>query len=366
MNKGERPPGEFAEHTDWRSLLEKELQRKEPSLPREELAALIERAMRDNRPPPDAPASAAADAPQEALPERLIAELQAAQERSRSPLPDIEPVETGVEAAPAHLDSGAAVPIRAPFLKELLARSKAAVRKLRRLNIRRRLREWRGRYHLALSLLHRHVFDRRIERLLFIKTAGPYSSMEAGEDGGKAFRYRGPIPAMVFSWALSALPSDLKRYAFADLHAGNGRTLLLACGRNFEHAVGYAFDSEGLAVLEMNLAQYSRSYMICRDAGAVRGDRAGISIPPQPAVLFVPESLGEAQLRAVLSQLPASIRLNPRPIYLIVENSGLECGLDQMLLFRKLPLPLLTRLKLSFFSPSNVAVYKSLNCGEPG
>jgi hypothetical protein len=366
MNKGERPPGEFAEHTDWRSLLEKELQRKAPSLPREELAALIERAMRDNRPPPEVPASAAADAPKEALPERLIAELQAAQERSRPPLPDIEPVETEAEAAPVRPDAAVAVSIGTPFLKELLTRSKAAARKLRPLNIRGRLREWRGRYLLALSLLHRHVFDRRIERLLFIKTAGPYSSLEPGEDGRKAFRYRGPIPAMVFGWALSALPPDLKRYAFADLHAGNGRTLLLACGRNFEHAVGYAFDGESLAILEMNLAQYSRSYMTCRDAGAVRGDRAGISIPPQPAVLFVPESLGETQLRAVLGQLPASIRLNPRPIYLIVENSGLECGLDQMLLFRRLPLPLLTRLKCLLFSPSKIAVYKSLNSGEPG
>ena len=75
---------------------------------------------------------------------------------------------------------------------------------------------------------------------------------------------------MVLGWALSALPADLKRYAFVDFEAGNGRTLLLAARRNFEHAIGYTHDSESSAMLEMNLAQYSRSYMSCRDVRALR------------------------------------------------------------------------------------------------
>ena len=89
-------------------------------------------------------------------------------------------------------------------------------------------------------------------------------------DGGlKAFVYQGPFPGAVLNWALSALPSDLKRYAFVDFQAGNGRTLLLASRRNFEHATGYAFDGSTCEVLEMNLAQYSRSYMSCRDVRAL-------------------------------------------------------------------------------------------------
>ena len=82
--------------------------------------------------------------------------------------------------------------------------------------------------------------------------------------------------------------------------------------------------------------------MKCRDVRALRGDRDGISIPfrSPPAVVF-PESLGAGHLGVVLSHLLAfrCPRLNPRPIYLIFENSGPEsAGLHQIRLFRKVAL----------------------------
>ncbi len=165
------------------------------------------------------------------------------------------------------------------------------------------LRDFRSRYLAFLSFIHRHIFDHRIERLLFFKTPAPHSRLETGADGQKTFLYRGPIPEIVLGWALSALPADLKRFAFVDFEAGNGRTLLLAARRNFEHAIGYTGDSETCAMLEMNLAQYSRSYMSCRDVRALRGDRDGIPIPQQPSVLFFPVSLSPACLASVLSPL---------------------------------------------------------------
>lgn len=352
---------------DWpgRAILEKELEKKAVLPLPEELASLIEQAMRVGRPtPPGHEVHGAAEVPGTVLPDRLIAELSAAQERSQAepllpstvedkaqPLAGIPPVAAGTGQPPGHLMHFAAA---AGIFAGAIRRLRAGLRP----------RDWHCRYLAALSLLHRHAFDRRIERLLFIKTPGPHSGMETGTDGRKRSCYRGPIPRLAFDWALSALPADLKRYAFADFRAENGRTLLLAAARNFEHATGYAPDSESCAVLEMNLAQYSRSYMKCRDVRALRGDRDGISIPLQPAVLFFPESLGAGHLGVVLSHLSASLRLNPRPIYLIFENSGPECGLDQIRLFRKVPLPVLNRIKARLFSPSDIAVYKSLNSGE--
>jgi hypothetical protein len=228
------------------------------------------------------------------------------------------------------------------------------------------LRDWRCRYQALLSLVHRRIFDRRIERLLFFKTPAMGSPLETQADGQKRFRYQGPIPEIVLGWALSALPADLKRYAFVDFEAGNGRTLLLAARKNFEHAIGYTHDSESGAMLEMNLAQYSRSYMSCRDVRALREDRDGVPIPMQPAVLFFPHSLSPANLGNVLSHLTASLRLNPRPVYLIFENAGPEHELEQIRLFRKVPLPILNRIKATLLSPANIAVYKSMNCRSAG
>ena len=305
---------------------------------REELAGLIEQAIKApagiSGHPADAPheargaAGALAEAP---LPERLIEELSAAQELMRA-----EP--------PLALTEPAATVVPAQGMRDIL-------------------RSWHSRYLALLAAVHRHIFDRRIEKLLFFKTATPHSWLEIHANGRRQFRYRGPIPAKALCWALSGLPADLKRYAFVDFEAGNGRTLLLAARRNFEHAIGYTHGNEACAMLEMNLSQYSRSYMSCRDVRALRGDRDGISIPAQPAVLFFPSSMNQAGIGIALSHLSASIRLAPRRVYLIFENSGPERGLEQMRLFRRVPLPLLNRIKATLFSPASVAIYKTRNCG---
>ncbi len=365
-----------------------------PSQLREDLASLIEQAIKA----PAAIASPARDAPHEphtapaapaapaglaeALPNRLIAELSAAQEQMRAEPPLMLEAATAVPApsavTPATAPAPAAVApapaadaptVAAPAPASLPDASGHADKPMAATVVPApgaagMLRDWRCRYQALLSLVHRRIFDRRIERLLFFKTPAPGSPLETHADGQKRFRYQGPIPEIVLGWALSALPADLKRYAFVDFEAGNGRTLLLAARKNFEHAIGYTHDSESSAMLEMNLAQYSRSYMSCRDVRALREDRDGVPIPMQPAVLFFPHSLSPANLANVLGHLTASLRLNPRPVYLIFENAGPECELEQIRLFRKVPLPILNRIKAILLSPANIAVYKSLNCGN--
>ena len=319
---------------------------------REELASLIEQAIKAPTGiaghPADAqhrtrtPAGGLAEA---LLPDRLIEELSAAQEQMR------------VEPPPAPTE-----PPASPTLRRTQSRPAAAT-VVPAPGMAGILRSWHSRYQALLGIAHRRIFDRGIEQLLFFKTATPHSWLQTGADGQKRFRYRGPIPEKVLGWALSALPTDLKRYAFVDFEAGNGRTLLLAARWNFEHAIGYTHGNEACAMLEMNLAQYSRSYMSCRDVRALRGDRDGIPIPMQPAVLFFPYSMNLAHIDIALSHLSASLRLHPRPVYLIFENSGPERGLEQIRLFRKVPMPILNRIKAKLFSPANVAVYKTHNGG---
>jgi hypothetical protein len=221
-----------------------------------------------------------------------------------------------------------------------------------------RIRQWYRRYLIFLTALHRLAFDRRVERLLFIKTP-PFPFFPAAKEPNPQFHYQGPIPRKVLDWAMSALPGDLKHYAFVDFRAERGRTLLLAARRNFEYAAGYAFDSESCEQLELNLAQYPRSYMSCRDVRAMRGDRDGVVIPEQPAVLFFSEGVSDSHLEIIMNYASASYRLSPRPIYLIFEKSGRERALEQMELFEKVRLPIFNHIKASLFSPAKVAVYRS-------
>ena len=238
---------------------------------------------------------------------------------------------------------------------------KALAHRARQMTRRMRMRDWNRRRLALLSHIHRAVFDRTTEQLLFCKTPQleVYHFEETEKGLQKFFVYDGPIPKKLLDWALSALPEDLKRYAFVDFRASNGRTLLLAARRNFEYAAGYAFDAEGAETLEMNLAQYPRSYLACRDVRALRGDRDGVIVPSQPAVLFFPDSLSAGHLDIILNYVTASLRLDPRPIYLIFEKAGRECGKDQMSLFERAPMPLLNQAKAFLFAPVSIAVYRS-------
>jgi hypothetical protein len=349
------------------------------------LASLVEQILRDSGlnagAPPGASVKSADQVPSPrsaevpAVPSKLIEELTAAQNLVRTePLqatavpPSQDPAaDRGPPAAggPAPIPSASGLGRAASSIHAFLKpHATSAFHALRQFSRRMRPRDWRRRYLTLLSFIHERIFDRRIERLLFFKTPvrGRYSV--AGDNGQKTFLYQGPIPGKLLDWALSGLPADLRRYAFADFRAGNGRTLLLASRRNFEHATGYAYDSESCEVLEMNLAQYSRSYMSCRDVRALRAGRDGIVIPSQPAVLFFSDSLAPAQLDATLAQIVESLIVDPRPVYLIFENSGRERGIERMRMFEKVPLPILNRVKAYLFSPAPVSVYKSINSGS--
>jgi hypothetical protein len=237
------------------------------------------------------------------------------------------------------------------------------IRSFRRIASSMRFVHWHRRYFILTSWVHRAIFDRRVEKLLFIPTV--HTPDKETEPRPLHFVYQGPLPSRVFNWALSALPADVKHYAFVDLNAGNGRTLLLAARRNFEYAIGYSFGAERSEELELNVAQYPRSYMSCRDVRVIRGDKEGVEFPPQPCVLFIPDKIRGSTLGTVLGYIAASWRMNPRPIYLIFENVTEGIMPLYQDIFKKTNPPLLNRIKLALFSPARVAIYRSVEEASP-
>jgi hypothetical protein len=289
------------------------------------------------------------------LPEQISSALP---EEADSRKPNVEPRKV-TEALEEHLSADKLR--RDPRDVAGAERANTLGQKARSLTRRIRMRDWNRRRLALLSHIHRHVFDRKTERLLFCKTPllEVYHVEDTARGPEKSFFYQGPIPKKLLDWALSALPQDLKRYAFVDFRAGNGRTLLLAARHHFEYAAGYAFDLESSETLEMNLAQYPRSYLACRDVRALRGDRDGVLVPSQPSVLFFPYSLSAGHLDIILTYVTTSLRLDPRPIYLIFENAGRERSREQMSSFEKVRLPLLNQAKAFLFAPVSIAVYRS-------
>ncbi len=382
---GQRPLPKFSNvdrNTYWRLLAEEEAQPKSLQWPPAGKLPLCEALIASSAPSPGFEAANSL----EPLPGRLLEELSMVRDRSwRDPVRDAIEAPSGHPApppgSPAAVLTGESKPgiakntpsFRGRAQMHLLTHVRAAriffvggarsgIRAFGQSARRMTLRDWRRRYLALLSVVHRYILDRGVERLLFLKTP-PLKVYEVVETETPtrriSFVYNGPIPRKVLNWALSVLPSTSKRYAFVDFRAGNGRTLLLASRRDFDYAAGYVYDNQSAEVLEMNLSQYPRSYMGCRDVRALRGDRHGIEIPAQPAVLFFPESIPESHLGIILGNVAASHRLNPRPLYLVFENAGREAGLDQMDNFERVRLPFLNRLKAFLFSPTKITVYRS-------
>jgi len=209
-----------------------------------------------------------------------------------------------------------------------------------------------------LAPAHRLYRDRHMERLLFKpSSAGP---RDAASQTAETEIYQGPIPGQVFDWIIQDLDVTLRECAFVDFRAGNARTLLYAAMHDFERAIGYEYSDTAYDDAQLNVSQFPRTYMKCRDVEVRRGDRGDIVIPDQPLVLFFPNAGNERFLSLMLDHVAASYRMNPRRIYLLMEGAdeSLAAGWDDI--FERANSPAVTRLKLKLFSPVDIRVYSSL------
>lgn len=222
-------------------------------------------------------------------------------------------------------------------------------------NLRRR--EIRKRYNKALVFGHTKVADRQLEKLFFVPTLKSQLIDPAPELG---IHYDGPIPASVFNWAMAPLPEDLRQFAFIDVHAGRGRTALLAAKRNFNRIIAYEYDTPLYDDLSMNIAQFPRSLMACRNIDCYRGDIDGIRMPDQPCVVYFSSAWREKMIPGVMDYVRQTYRKSPRRIYVILENVDDATGLTNDDIFQKLEPALTERLKLRLLSPMDFRIYRTI------
>jgi hypothetical protein len=254
--------------------------------------------------------------------------------------------------------------------------------------IRRRTRKQRlaNDYTGSLIWLHTRLLDRKTERLFFHPTldAERYPSVwrSLRRRAGTLFSgrkqqpdeprpqpdpsaplepvvYDGPVPRLVFRWIMAALPADLKGYAFTDFRAHRGRAMMLASAYNFERIIGYEYTAAAIDDLQMNVAQYPRSLMACRNIECCRADSDGLVIPDQPAVLYFGQAHKEAYLSEILEHAAASYRNHPRRMYVILENAGKELDVFHGDVFCPVTPPGRDGWLLRLFSPVKVRIYRT-------
>lgn len=222
-------------------------------------------------------------------------------------------------------------------------------------NLRRR--EIRKRYNRALVFSHTRIADRKLEQLFFVPTRKAEQINPAIDRG---IHYDGPIPSKVFDWLMKLMPGDLRQFVFVDIRAGRGRTALLAAKRNFSRIIAYEYDPEIFDDLQMNVAQFPRSHMVCRNVDCYRGDVDGIRLPDQPCVIYFSGAWREQMLAGAMNYIRETYRQSPRRIYVILENTDDAAVLPRDNIFDQIEPHLAERLKLRLLSPMDFKVYRSL------
>ena len=217
-------------------------------------------------------------------------------------------------------------------------------------------------YRQALLLIHNKLLDRSVEELMFVRSDSPaaLSGLKIRHLSRLSGRDYKPTPRLVLKWAIEALPESLDQFSFVDFGAGRGRVLMLASHFDFEKIVGVEFAEELHNDCEMNIAQYPRSLMKCRDVECVLDDAANFKIPDQPSVFYFFHPFEQKVMNDVLGRIAESYDRNPRRIYLICVDLPDPKRVEDWGVYRPVTLRGMDGLRLTLLSPYEVSIFRTV------
>lgn len=220
----------------------------------------------------------------------------------------------------------------------------------------------RSDYREYLFRLHERVLDPSTEQLFFKPTMNPVALSTLtirGPNRAHGHDYR-PTPCSIFEWTMAAIDYDFSRLTFVDYGAGKGRVLLLASEHPFAAVGGIEFAEELHDDAVMNIAQYPRSRMKCRNVECVLEDASTLGPPEGDSVNYFFNPFSREIFAEVLHNLVVSYRKRPRRLYLILIDPVATDLVDASGVFARLQLPFPESLKVKLFSPYEIALYRSL------
>jgi hypothetical protein len=153
---------------------------------------------------------------------------------------------------------------------------------------------------------------------------------------------------------------DIPKMSFVDYGAGKGRVLLLAAQHPFTRVGGIEFAEELHDNATMNIAQFPRSRMKCRDVECVLDDVVNITPVDGEAVHYFFNPFAPEIFAEVLKGIVASYHARPRRLYVILVDMDAGELMHTTGVFQEMTLPTPERMQAQALSPYGIAVYRSL------
>jgi len=218
-------------------------------------------------------------------------------------------------------------------------------------------------YKDSLIWLHDNVLDYSFERLFFVPTKGEIALdgltvRGLNKAGGHNYK---PTPYQVFQWALSAIDeAEIPKLSFVDYGAGKGRALLMASQHPFTAVGGIEFAEELHDNATMNIAQFPRSRMKCRNVECALDDVVNITPVEGEAVHYFFNPFSAEVFTDVLQGIVTSYHAKPRRLYVILVDMDVGELMHRTGVFREMQLPPGPRFQVKLLSPYNITAYRSL------
>ncbi len=221
-------------------------------------------------------------------------------------------------------------------------------------------------YRRFLHTAQEFGYDRGIERLFFVpaKAHIPLEGLTIDSPNRSFGHDYHPIHRLSFNWAMAQIPDPLSDFTFVDYGAGRGRALLLAAMHPFRKVIGIEFARELHDDTNMNIAQFPRSLMKCRNIDCHLMDVVNFDIPSTKGVFLFNDSFDIEVLETVLARITTSYRANPRRIYLVfvspIEAEQLLPLMERTVIFEPTYHSKSEKMRMQILSPDQVQVFRTL------
>ena len=221
-------------------------------------------------------------------------------------------------------------------------------------------------YKHFLHLTQEMAYDRGIEKLFFIPARGyiPLDGLTIDSPNRQFGHDYHPVHRLSFNWAMAQIPEKLGDFTFVDYGAGRGRALLLAALHPFRKIIGVEFAAELQDDATMNIAQFPRSLMKCRDVDCLLMDAVDLPIPEGKGVFLFNDSFDREVLETVLARIISSYRAHPRRIYLVfvrpLKAEVLDRLMERTVIFEPTYHSTSEKMRMQMLSPDQVQIFRTL------
>src|SRR5258708_2766244 len=110
----------------------------------------------------------------------------------------------------------------------------------------------------------------------------------------------------------------------------------MASDYSFRRIVGVELIPALHQIAQANVRQYKSELQKCFTLETICADATAFSFPEEPLVVFLFNPFGESGMRLMVANLEQSLRVHPRPVFLLYHNPLLEHTLSESGALRKI------------------------------